>query len=264
MEKNISLTKNKNNKNSRIIILVDDSVDKDLQSILRPLNLMLNILLYPKYCIKNNFIKPNSLLCTSVSFCTAVCISFVYVYRWRQYYANDDIRKYFNIIYTSSLIDIGFYSFGFTAKAFMNIYHAKYNIKFVLSLQKVHRFLNSTKQSRTFIIGNWLWLVFIFSMYCVFIYIPITFFLEIPIYSWITDMFLIYFDVNMIYTIRLIQLLKDKVKLWNEEIMSKVVSKNVSCKTFCRNMFDAYANILECYHIYEITSTRLVIKFIIN
>lgn len=249
-------------KNGRITIIRNNSIDKEIQAMLRPLNLMQSILLSPKYCIKKNLIIPNSLFATFVSLLGLICIIYFYFYRLVHQYSDKELRQYLNIAYITSCFDTWYYCLSLFLSSIIIIVQVKYNIKFVLTFQIVHKLLYDKKKFNLFTVGNWVYVLCIFGFYSILAIIWIMFYKNFPLYNWIAGLFLIRFDANIIYSIRCIQSLKDKMNLWNEELLNQSLTNRFCYKTYCKNMFVAYTNIIECYNIYKTTNKLMVILLI--
>ncbi|KAF9405870.1 hypothetical protein HW555_013558, partial [Spodoptera exigua] len=71
----------KKKKECRVTVLINNMIDKDLQWLLWPLNIMHKVLLCPKYRINDNFIDPNSLLIKFMSFCFIISVTSCFLYR---------------------------------------------------------------------------------------------------------------------------------------------------------------------------------------
>lgn len=232
-------------------------VDKDIQSMLRPLNLMPNIMLYSKYFIRDNYIIPNTKIFKGL--CATIVYLSAYTYRVYESHKNINVSKTIDFKLVVSIFDFFSYTFGYFMIFFINVIRSKSNIKFVLIYQDVHRFLVTKTGFQNSIIENWIFILLIIFWYtCIVIYE--IFFLSNAINTSICDLLLLIFEANFIYAIRLIKLVKDKVILMNGEILSL---KNVSVdKANCIKIFQAYDDILKCYD-YIVMSFRLLVSDIV-
>ncbi|PZC77048.1 hypothetical protein B5X24_HaOG200697 [Helicoverpa armigera] len=236
---------------------IHNFVDKDVQTMLWPLNLIENILLCPKYCIKNNIIKFNSLTCILVSVIGFIICESLRLYRIYNLHFDYFTRNFNNIKYIMAYVDFVLFSFGFFIVYFVNIFHMKYNVLFVLKFQNIHRFLNEKKYFMRYII-----------FYRISVVIIPIFFTGVILYSFlrhsvtvmdcICAISLICFDTNYVYAIRMMKLLKSKVDLWNIQIgqLQKLdQDEKVIC---CNKMLEAYKNILDCLDLYKTVFQPLV------
>ncbi|KAF9800104.1 hypothetical protein SFRURICE_016981 [Spodoptera frugiperda] len=172
----------KKKKECRVTVLINNLMDKEVQRLLWPLNLMHHILLCPKYRIKNNFIDPNGLVIKFISLCFIISILSCFLYR---------------------LYDMSFNAF---AKGRTNAM------------------------------------------------------LKLPVHDFLCGLACLVFDFNLVYAMRLISLLRNKVLLWNckvKDLLKKVDHTNND--SFCEKMFDTYVNIMDCYDIYIVTYQHLIV-----
>ncbi|PZC77065.1 hypothetical protein B5X24_HaOG200715 [Helicoverpa armigera] len=232
-------------------------IDKNLQTMLFPLNLMQNMMFFPKYSIYNNNIRSNSLLSNFVSLCTTIAVISLHLYRSYKLYSDNIIREFINILYITSYFDIILTCIGFTINFIVSVYQSKNNVLFILKLQKVHTFLNGEQQFKRFMYRNWMFLVFEF-LYFTF---GLCFFcvkLNLPKYDYFCSLTALCFDVNLVYAIRMIKLLSDKVELWNIEAQKLLQLNYVDIESHCQKMFDAYVHILECYDLFQCSYQQLI------
>lgn len=133
---------------------LSDKVDKDVQSVLFPLNLAQQLTLYPKYWIINDHIKPNRFISNLVSLIGTIIFVFIISYPVYTllFYSNTLTLTSFTLI--SSYYDVVFYSLGFIINFIVSISHTKNALSFVFIFQNVHRFLNNINFTRAFIIWN--------------------------------------------------------------------------------------------------------------
>ncbi|PZC77068.1 hypothetical protein B5X24_HaOG200718 [Helicoverpa armigera] len=234
-------------------------VDKDVQSMLLPLNLMQTIALYPKYSIWNNVITPNSAISNVLSLCATMAATIVHIYEvFELCYDADVVFKYIvsSIQYFASFFDIFLTCIGFNFYYFICIFHSKNNVSFVLKFQKVHRFLTDSKRKR-FIFWNWITMasLIIFDV-AVLIYIHVK--LHFPLYNLFCCLMSISFDVSMNYALRLMKLLSDKIEVWNMEAQNLRLLHHSNSDMHCQNMFKAYVQILECYNLFKCSFQQIV------
>ncbi|PZC77062.1 hypothetical protein B5X24_HaOG200711 [Helicoverpa armigera] len=235
-------------------------VDKDLQSMLLPLNLMQNIMFYPKYSIFNNCIVPNSVLSKVVALCSTMAFVLIHLYRSYNLYYNQMIREFVNILYITSYFDIILSCIGFAINFIVSIYQTENNVLFILKFQKVHRFLNDKNLFNRFVFMNWLILVLLFS-FVIFIMSSFFLYMEVPLPDFFCGLAAFCFDINIIYALRLIKLLEDKVKLWNFEAQHLLQIYHSNIESHCQRMFEAYFNILECYNLYKYSFQLMVCMY---
>ena len=229
----------------RINVLFNHFIDKDLQSMLQPLNFLQSIKFCPKYRITNNFIAPNSRLSNCVSLCGTISFLSILIYHFYCEATNKYLLKYFPMSQFTSYTLAVFFNTGLIVSSISSVMRTNNNVSFILKFQDVHRFLN--KSFKYFTICSWV-IVTVYlsiSVFCV------TYFALFTRNYILTVVSLIIFslDIDIIYATRLIQLLKDKVDLWNIHSLQFRKQEDCDKEDHCKIMFQAYVNILQCYEI---------------
>ena len=182
---------------------------------LLPLNMLNTIQFCPKYCIKDNCISPSSRLSNFVSFSGTIFFIIYFVYGILNISVTRDngIIKIVMIIIDPIIFGTGFFN-NFIHK----ISRANENISLVLKFQDVHRHLDDEAKFRHFIISNWIIVVslLVFGISSVIVF---GIMLGVSARTIISVILLMNFDANILYAIRIIQLLTDKVDLWNNHLV---------------------------------------------
>lgn len=215
-------------------------IDKDIQSMLRPLNILQTVCLCPKYCIKNNAIFPNSRLSNIISLCGTICVISLFLCRLIIFDLN---LPYLHFVFIGLCYDFCFYSAGFILNYFLTKTQVHKNIIFVLTIQSIHRFFNNKRYLRTFTLVNWLFILWVFGMYMFIFY---TFYVTTYMHT-LVSLSLFCFDINIIYATRCIALLIDLVDLWNREISRPQLMRDMDMKQYCTEIFQTYDAILSAY-----------------
>lgn len=220
-------------------------VAEDIQSML-PLNLMQKIIFSPKYRIKNNRITPHNLASKIITLCATLLCCILYVCRL---YVNGAFPSSSFVRIFRHYANMVFYGTGLIINYLISIVKVNSNIRFVLNMQDVHAMLNSRSSFKTFIIGNWISMITIFVYYVFLIILSFMAYKHYALHVISGILFLICFDANMIYAIRLMNLLKIKIVLWTCALTTVETSNDKNI--LCRSLFKAYASILECYNNFE-------------
>lgn len=229
-----------------------ESVDKDIQSMLRPLNILQTLCFCPKYRIKINIIHPNSLLSNVLSVCGAMFFISVFLYRVIVLYLNDFVRENLNFLCTFSYCVFWCCFVGYSLNCFLNIGLAHKNIEFVLTIQRIHRFLNNKKLLKYFTLVNWITVLCFFTTHILFVYCN---------YWEMSTLFLLFlfcFDANLIYAMQCITLLKGMLDSWNEEVLHPQLMWDMDMKDYCKTMFLTYTDILTGYDTLKLTFKHFV------
>ena len=241
----------------RVRYRLHNFVDTDVQSMLFPLNLMQNILLCPKYRIKNNFIHPNNLTSIVLTLCGGALSISLMCYRIYVYFTFDVVKIYWKLLSISSYADLLLYCFGFIVNYVANVRQTKRNMAFVLKIQDVHRFLNEKSYSKRFIIGNWFNFILIWGFY-IYISIHIVCHFHLSVLVLFICLTFMCFDINVVYATRILKLLSDKVHIWNIYTQRLVQMDHRDKEVYCKRMFQTYVDILESYKIYRSSFQQMV------
>ena len=235
----------------------ENFIDNDVQSMLLPLNLTQNILLCPKYRIKNNFIHPNNLTSMVVTLCGGILSISLMCYRIYVFYGFEIAKTYWKMLYISACADLLFYCVGFIVNYVANVRQTKRNLELVLKIQDVHRCLNKKSYSKRFIIGNWFNFILIWGFY-IYISFQVIYYFNLPVLVLFHCFTVMCFDINFVYATRLLKLLTDKVQIWNIHTQRLQQMDHIDKEVYCKRMFQNYVNILECYEIYKASFQHMV------
>ena len=223
------------------------TVDKDVQSMLLPLNLMQHIIFCPKYRIKHDVITPNSFKSNLASMTTTLVFIFAFAYRTYMLTFYQEFIGNKSFMYVTSTYDTVYYCSGLIINFITGIIQTKNSVKFVLTFQRVHRFLNNEVSFNHFVVWNWIILslalcghLSVFTIICIII--------DIPYVSMFICFLVITFDFNVLYTIRIIQLLENKFVLWSKHVLNYRLN---AYGEDCKNVFQVYVDLLECYNIHK-------------
>lgn len=225
--------------------VLKNAVEKDIQSLFFRLNLMQNIMLFPKYSIRDHFIYPNSMLFKFIGLCAAIFYSAMGALRIYGFHNDETIRLHFEELYMASYFDFLFYGYGYFMIFILNVVQTNTNVKFVLNYQKIHRFFYTGicmsfdywSRASVLIIAVWVLAVLAASLA-----------IDVPIYLVIFVIFNTLFDFCSIYAIRLITLLKNSVILMNVEI--QMLEYTTVDQGHSYKLWKAYRNIMKCYKGY--------------
>lgn len=228
-------------------ILLKNLIDGDVQTIFLPLDVMSAVTLYPKYRIQDNYITPNSRVAINLSLLGTITYISLLVCQFTLmccYYENSDL------IFFASIYDTSHYCFGFFINFILCLKYSEYNVKFVLALQDVHRFLNIGSSFRSFTVWNWVMPIscatFAFMSY-------LFYFIALELYvSEFSSFIVIIFDLNIIYAIRIIKLLEITMVLWNAKALKLPDFDDADAKLYNQEVFKAFCKILKCYELYKV------------
>ncbi|PZC77077.1 hypothetical protein B5X24_HaOG200727 [Helicoverpa armigera] len=236
-------------------------IDKDVQAIFYPLNVMSVLLLHPKYVIKNNKITPLSNVIKIFSACVTTLYLCQHAHKFFSVVLDDNIRRIqpVSYLYYATGSDLLFLTWGFIMNCAGNIIYTKKYVAFILKFQESHRFLGSACFKR-FIIVNWLSIISMFGYFissCIYTYFT---FFHPPWGTIFHMMVLANLDADAVYACRLILLISEQFIQWNERAL--LLKENGEDKDYCRKMFETYGQILKCYKIYRNTMQFMVSRIL--
>lgn len=223
-------------------------LDKSVQSIIFPFNLMKILSMTPTYYLKDDFIQTNIIRSYIISFFGTLFYILLFMYR---HVLMDSMslggKTTFMDVVTNieSIISIG----AFIVNYIIGLFQMKNSIAFVVIFQNVDRLLNDDSVSRSYIVWNWIclimdWFVYLFVFPTVAILVRMNFLLIV-----ISNLVII-FDYNEIYAIRMIKLLETKIVLWTRRVL---IAQDIEIGEKNNNqiLFQAYVDILKCYDIHK-------------
>ncbi|PZC73335.1 hypothetical protein B5X24_HaOG200859 [Helicoverpa armigera] len=236
--------------NINVMPFPSNVVDKDVQSILLPLNLLQLLTFCPKYRIKNNVVYPNSLIAISIIVIATSIFVLSFVYR-SYYLLSANVLPWFSDF--SVYFDVIFYSIGFIMNCFFIIVQSKQNVQFVLIFQSLHSFLKETNL-KNLVIWNWVFVILVLLVFhIIFIYLLVI--LKLPFHFLYYSILLNSLDFHIVYASRLMKLLEHKLILWNIQVLS--CQGNID-ESYGKRLFQAYIDMLQCYELVKVFFQQFV------
>lgn len=236
-------------------VLLNNIVDKDLQLVLKPLNLAQNLFFCAKFSIRDNFVTSNSRCYNYFSIFCAILytiflsilliISCVYLFS----------RTTVLIIILQMFYQAYSACFGYTVNIISNIVHCNNNVCLLLKIQHVLRSLKiDGRYLRRVLFFNWIAVVFISILY---ILGKINENFKIEVNTIIIQSPTILFEVNILYATCIVKLLKKALNVWTAEVKMPI-TQGLEDKCYWNKMFKMYLNILESYDLFQKTFRLLV------
>ncbi|PZC77061.1 hypothetical protein B5X24_HaOG200710 [Helicoverpa armigera] len=233
---------------------IQNIIDKDLQSLLRPLNLMYILFGCAKYKIHDNKISPNSVIYNTISSITAIfifCISFYFMIGTFSLNFNGYIYiNHLGKIYTYILLIVGCLSDLYT-----NIFQKSNYISFVMNIQNIYRSLNISGIFRSYIFPNWVSVIALNCFHFTWMFYTFYAFQSLDHSFVFASYYCIVFDMNIVYAIRIMRLINKSLKYWLEDVE---MSGRFVTESYWNKMFETYIEILKTYQIIESTFQRTV------
>lgn len=226
-------------------------IDKDLQSILRPLNMMQAMFFCTKYRIQDDIISENSfryyifssfgILLNIVLFTTSM-INIISP-------TNRSLGK--TIVEVGQKYSIVSNSFGFLINYYTNVIHRHRNVLLVCKIQKIHKFLKF--RGRKFIIVHWFYVILFHCLYVYFLFSVYLFHRAIDVETVIVFYVSINFDFNILYAKSLLKILCSSVRIWTEDLRRSGYLTGSDYEDYWENMFEVFMEIFKVYRLIEKT-----------
>ncbi|PZC77056.1 hypothetical protein B5X24_HaOG200705 [Helicoverpa armigera] len=231
-------------------VLFDNIIEEDLQSLLKPFNLMTALWIGKKYTIRDNFITFNSNVYNyiGITLCVAFLIARV---SYRLIVEGIDLDSFaFSLLRTNAMLDLIIFLFGILLTYSTNIIHSYHNILLVLNVQNALRILKiNRKDLRRLTVYNWTTIACIWA----FFFVPHVFYSmgtkRFDIFENLGILFKISFDVNMMYIIFLVNLLEKILHEWIRNFEKSMFK--TSDELYWKKMLYLYLNVQESYQIVE-------------
>lgn len=238
---------------SPVEFLLDNYITNDIQNIFYPFRFLQILLISPKFRIKDNFIYPNEKR-TNISLAVFFAVLFI-IYMNKSIY-NTAMAK----IETFHILLIYFFYIYFFASVSVvfgyNILHGHNNVLLILTIQRIHLNINIGEKCTKYLI-LWNWICCLSTFFCC-IMLTVCFYITYnshtkTVYICV-DYLIISVDLNLIYAIRIIILLK--------MYLSKFIDNNLLTDNLLHNFqkdFDIYQNCIQAYDLVKKIFHSLVI-----
>lgn len=238
----------------------DAFIPKDVLSMIRPLYFMQIVFCCPKYWIKDNKILPNKYLLNILSFCFSIIGIAGNSYRFYEDINESKVwqrKPVIDCLFKSgSLLSI---IIGFLVHCRTTVFYSNNIVIFFTKFITIHKLLNNKIMFKRSTICIWI-KVIIFFCYESFVVLFICLSLGLFMYHIICGFLLVSFDANVLYAFILIQILKNKVDLWNMEHYKLEFMNDIDRKVYCERLYQAFVNIMDCYEQYCICFQQVVSK----
>lgn len=229
-------------------------IDKNLQSMLRPLNMTQDIFLCAKYKIRDGIISANTSRYGLVSFVGLFIVIFSHLHTlWFDLTLGFTGRlgRFVKVGYTTYAV---FIVLGFLMHYYLNMKHRHTCVELLIKLQNAHKIIKI--DAKEYAKTNW---VIVVALNCVF-FVWLTVFystLQVQLSQVIKIYFTIIFDFNLIYVARLLKLFRICLEAWIKNVNNSGHIWEPENEHWIR-IFNAFMDILEAYQLLEKTLGALV------
>lgn len=241
----------RSNINRPVKLLLNNRLDKEVQRIVQPFNIIDSVFFTSKYKIRNKYIYPcdkkyHILLFITITFSNMFCIFRMFN---DQYHDFLELNKSILVLNTLFWFSVVMVFFSYVLLIVCNIFHSQSNVSLILSIQEINMTINISKSIQSYVIWNW---ISLFTVLCVHILVAVYFYVSkasINFFELSTELLVVQYDFNLVYGIRLTTLFTKYLKEWVKNI--SVINNHVQGDEYGNIYFKAYCNILEAYKIYS-------------
>lgn len=228
-------------------VLLDNTITKQFQRMLLPLNIIQYAYFDPKFRIKDDFIMSNSRF--EIAFTVVGNLILILIFFCRIFEVVDVKTTY---VIAASL-DFVVRVIGYVIKIFVNIQQSSNSVLLILKIQSIHIKQNSKAYSyKNMMISNWIYIIII---YIVFVICSIVYALKVDLHLTEIENIIIFlfldFDVSVIYAFRIITCIRKELVLWTTEVIyysSKNGNENFD---YWMKMYTIYLDILDAFNTYK-------------
>ena len=231
-------------------------IEKYLQSILKPFNIMQALFFCAKYKLEEDLIIQNSLsyyIRSAVGIIFYICGSFgvLFASTYTTY-----TKKHPDLMLFGNINDIVVFVSGILLDFYTNITQKRNNVLLVSSIQNVHSILKINGNIfKRFIIFNWIYVIALIVFHILWIFYYCSFFSGLSLSDIIESCLHICFDINIVYTAMVMKLNTKTVTVWVENVQNAKCNKD---ERFWNSYFKAYVEILKSYQLIETTVQKQV------
>lgn len=239
-----------------------DKIDKDLQSLIKPLDMMQAWLLSAKYKIQNDIISANNLYYSSFSGLGLFVLITTYLYA--MYF---DITSFETVELRNPIVWLNYFSnsifivLGFLLLYYTNFIYRHDNVFLLLKIQNAFRILKIDGQNYKRI--NWCIVATLFSLYLFsLVYLCLAF----TNFTWWEVMscgLLIFLDMNIMYSSRLLNLLRYHLEAWVKNVNDSACFGELNSEEYWIRLFTAFKDIFEAYQLLAKTNGVLVSNYLL-
>lgn len=244
-------------------VLPNNRLEEDVKKIAYSFNLPLGLFLFSKYTVHNNHIYPNQnkwqllLSFCRMMFFNAICCFRMHVTLYAstkikmENITSTDVFLYIFVLSVFSIVHV----FCFTMIFILDIVHKHNNVSLILKIQTIHKSVDLNKSIQSYIIWNWISILFII---CINFSLIMSFYISIlleytNVVKFIIDIFVdllfVVFDINLIIAIRVTVLLRKYIDEWIKHIL--VMNNDKENKEQCHKLLEIYKHILNVYNLYK-------------
>lgn len=222
-------------------------VDKQLQYILKPFNVIQAFLFSNKYKIRDNVISANSFRECFVTLFGVLFATSSYVYALTRSATLTRTITLDFVISVSYLTTAAIDSIGCWLNYCTNVKNRQNNVLLVLKLQRASKF--SSIECRKHVVVNSTVIAVLISFYILFVFLFWYYLRGFQVVDIINTYFFITFDLNVIYAARLLNLLSCHLEIWIKEVSRTEFDENLNSEVYWSRIYDSFMNVFGAYQL---------------
>lgn len=239
---------------------VDNILGKDLQSVLKPMNMMLDMFFCSKYRIRNNIISSNSVFYDIISIVASVTFLLGFFYCTLGTFSIN-FYGFEYVLQLSKWYTFSLFVFLNILKCCANIIQKRSNMLFVLRVHDIYRILEINESFKHFIIPNWASVITLNCFHIFWMFYSYFMFRSMGFTNIFISYCFICVDMYILDAICLTKLLTKPLKNWVKMVQKSQCVQNSQNDCYWKTMYKVYVQILEAYKIFEKT-TRAFVRII--
>lgn len=236
-------------------VLKNNKLDKIFFAVLRPFYIVMILCCCPKYNIRNRSITPQGIIFYAQSIFGLSVVFILSFYRLFEIYTmskNNDLDGY--VVFTY-IVNHVYYTMIYTLVTISSIKMSEQNVKFVL---KINDFCKNFKFVNFNEIVLWSWSAnIIYLIYFIF-YQTIFYIFDVIVQRHITDpiqiiytMLLSSLDINIMYAICMIKLLRKCLEVWKNQAEDAYENNVGDTEIDADKMLESYLNLIDTYGAFQ-------------
>ncbi|PZC77072.1 hypothetical protein B5X24_HaOG200722 [Helicoverpa armigera] len=227
-------------------------VEKEVLSLFKPFRMMHALFVTAKYKIKDDVISANTLLYTCMSGFTSIVILVFYFF---SIFQTAFVFKWEGLNLAKQVCNIFIYAIylmGSMMNFCSDIINKDFNVLLVYKIQSICETLKiKGKSLKNFIMINWIYVITlnVYHMWWI-VFFSYAFSSSYLYYEVVTNYFYIIFDMNVLYGMRVMKIIRQPLQIWLEEVrnLNSVIDEDY--EYFWNKMFKIYEETLETYQIF--------------
>lgn len=231
-------------------------IDENLQSMLKPLNMMQALILCAKYKIRDDVVTVNSIQYSVLSLIGLFIVAITCVYGASLDLSSEtkaDVTV-FDILHY--VVSNGLCFIGYLLNYYTNFKYRYDNALLLLKTQNANNILKF--DSKKYIRINWAAVVAMNCFYIFWMFYYSILFLQFRWWDMMTSYFEILFDINVIYASRLLNLLTHYLIVWVKNVKSSGFLGEMDNENYWSKIFNAFLEVFDVYQLLEKTFHVLV------